>query len=75
MAIAAPQDVEVPAVAEDAEPVTLGQFKCIRCGSDHNHGLVVAVPLKKETKDATHWATCPATKEPILFKLTMSATL
>jgi hypothetical protein len=75
MAAASIEDVEVPAVAQDAEPITLGQFKCIRCGSSHGHGVVTCVPLKTATKDATHWATCPMTKEPMLLKMEMSATL
>jgi hypothetical protein len=42
-------------------------FGCARCGA--NHLNLRFMPFKRPQRDLTHWSACPATREPILFKV------
>lgn len=43
-------------------------FDCARCGGTHVN--LRFMPFKRTPRDLTHWTSCPATREPILFKVT-----
>lgn len=55
-----------------ATPVSGGRYECgvvncARCGGFHD--ALLFSPLRKPVGDLTHWAACPTTFEPVLFRV------
>lgn len=42
---------------------------CARCGENHDRGLCFVPIVGTPIPGATHWATCPATGQPILMRV------
>lgn len=49
--------------------IEAGVVNCARCGGLHDG--VVFVPFNRPPDEISHWAPCPKTGEPILFRITL----
>jgi hypothetical protein len=54
-------------------PFTTRVLNCARCGEDH--WLVEFNAFVRPPADATHWGTCPTTKDPILLVMRQAASV